>query len=94
VGAERAGAVVVATTAPGPREPVPALGRTACAAAVREPAKASSATLTAATIHIATAAAATATPGLARILLQLACLIARENRASHIDSACRITRRR
>ena len=50
--------------------------------------------LTAATTHIATATAATATPGLARMLLQLACLIARENRANHIHSARRTTRRR
>ena len=50
--------------------------------------------VTAATTHIATATAATATPGLARMLLQLACLIARENRANHIHSARRTIRRR
>lgn len=64
----------------------------ACAAPVA--AKASIVTLTAATTHAATATAATATPGLARMLLQLACLITRENRASHIHSAWRATRRR
>ncbi len=94
VGAECAGAAVVATAAPGLREPVPAPVRAACASAVREPAKVSRPTLTAATIHIATAAAAIAAPGLARMLPQLARLIARENRANHIDSACRATRRR
>lgn len=51
-------------------------------------------TLTAATTHSATATAAIATPGLARMLFQLTCLIACENRATHIDSACRTTRRR
>ena len=51
-------------------------------------------TLTAATSHTATATAATATPGWARMLLQLASLAARENRANHIRSAWRATRRR
>ena len=64
------------------------------ASAAREPAKVSIVTLTAATTHTATAAAATAAPGWARMLLQLACLIARENRANHIHSAWRATRRR
>jgi len=50
--------------------------------------------VTAATTHSATATAATTIPGLARMLLQLTCLIARESRASHIDSARRTTRRR
>ncbi len=49
-------------------------------------------TLTAAaTTHIATATTATAQPGLARMLLQLACLSACENRASQIRSARRAT---
>jgi hypothetical protein len=64
------------------------------AAAAREPAKASIVTLTAATTHTATATTATATPGLARMLLQLACLIIRENRVNHIHFAWRATRRR
>lgn len=57
------------------------------ASATREPVKVSNVTLTAATTHIATAAAATATPGWARMLLQLASLIVRENRANQIHSA-------
>jgi hypothetical protein len=51
-------------------------------------------TLTAATTHTATAATAIARPGWARMRLQLTCLIARENRANHIRSACRTARRR
>lgn len=51
-------------------------------------------TLTAATTHTVTATTAIAIPGLARMLLQLACLIARENRANHIRFARRTTRRR
>ena len=54
----------------------------------------SSVTLTAATTHTATAVVAIATPGWARMLSQLTRLIARENRANHIDSARRATRRR
>jgi len=64
------------------------------ACAVPEPAKVSIMTTTAATTHAATAATAIAVPGLARIPLQLTCLIARENRASHIHSARRTIRRR
>ena len=51
-------------------------------------------TLTAATTHSAIAAAAIAIPGLARMALQLTCLTACENRANHIHSARRTTRRR
>jgi hypothetical protein len=51
-------------------------------------------TLTAATTHIATATTATVTPGLARMLLQLACLAAREIRPNHIRFARRTTWRR
>jgi len=54
----------------------------------------SSVTLTAVTAHTTTAAAAIATPGLARMLLQLTCLIARGNLENQIHSACRTTRRR
>ena len=64
------------------------------AAAAPEPAKVSVVTLTAATTHTATAVAAIATPGWARMLLKLACLIARENRVNHIRSARRATRLR
>lgn len=63
------------------------------ATAAREPAKVS-VTLTAATTHTATAAAAIATPGWARMLPQLACLIVRENRANQIHCAWRAIRRR
>ena len=62
------------------------------ASAAREPVKVSSVTLTAATTHTATAAAAIATPGLARMLLQLAFLIPREIRANHTRFARRDTR--
>ena len=58
------------------------VGWAAWACAAWEPAKVSSVTLTAATTHTATAAVAIAAPGLARILAQLACLIACENLAS------------
>jgi hypothetical protein len=54
----------------------------------------SNVTLTAAATHTATATTATAQPGLARMLFQLACLSARENRASQIRSARRATRLR
>ena len=64
------------------------------AARRREPAKVSIVTLTAASTHTATAAAAIAIPGLARMPLQLTCLIARESRANQIRSARRTTRRR
>ena len=64
------------------------------AAAAREPAKVSIVTHTAATTHTATATAAIAGPGLARMLLQLAFLIVRDNRADHILFARRTTRRR
>ena len=63
------------------------------AAAVREP-RVIIVTLTAASTHTATATAATATPGLARMLLQLTCLIARENRANQSHCAWRTSRRR
>jgi hypothetical protein len=64
------------------------------ATAAREPATVSTVTHTAATTHTATAATAIATPGLDRVLLQLACLTTREIRATHIRSARRTTRRR
>ena len=64
------------------------------ASAAREPPKVRIMTLTAATTHTATAPAAIATPGLARMLLQLACLIVCENRVNHIHSAWRAIRRR
>ena len=64
------------------------------AAAAREPAKVSRVTHTAATTHTAIATAAIATPGLARMLLQLAFLMVRDNRADHILFARRATRRR
>jgi hypothetical protein len=64
------------------------------ASAAREPAKVIIVTLTAATIHIVTAATAIATPGLARTPLQLRCLIASENRMNHTHSARRATRLR
>ena len=86
------GAVAVAGAAAGLLEEVPALvwaawacaarepvGWAAWACAAREPAKVSSVTLTAATTHTATAVAAIATPGLARMLSQLTRLIACEN---------------
>jgi hypothetical protein len=68
--------------------------RPACAYAAWEPAKVSSVTLTAATTHTVTAAAAIAAPGWARMLAHLTCLIARANLANHIDSARRATLRR
>jgi len=73
------------------------LGRTSRARAALKPAKANSVTLTAATTHTATAVVATAGPGLARMLAQLARLIACANIANianHVDSARRTTRRR
>ena len=51
-------------------------------------------TTTAASTHTATAVAAIAIPGLARMPLQLTCLIASESRADQIRSARRTTRRR
>jgi len=51
-------------------------------------------TTTAASTHTATAVAAIAIPGLARMPLQLTCLIARESRADQIRPARRTTRRR
>jgi hypothetical protein len=50
--------------------------------------------LTAATIQTATAVVAIAAPGLARMLSQLAHLIACENIANDVDCARRTTRRR
>jgi hypothetical protein len=84
----------VAVAAAGLVELVASLVWVAWACAAREPAKVSIMTLTAATTHTVTATAATATPGLARMLPQLACLIAHENRANHIRSARRATRLR
>jgi hypothetical protein len=74
-----------------PGEPA---GWTPWARAAWEPAKVSSRTLAATAAHTATAVVATAAPGLARMLPQLSCLIAREKRAAHLASARRITRRR
>ena len=54
----------------------------------------SNVTLTAAMTQTTTAVAAIDTPGWARILAQLTCLIACENLANPIDSARRTTRRR
>lgn len=54
----------------------------------------SSVTLAAAATHAATATATIARPGLARMLPQVICLIARENVVNHIDSARRTTRQR
>jgi hypothetical protein len=71
------------------REPV---GWAACAAWA--PAKVSSVTITAATIHAAAAVVTIAAPGLARMLPQLSRLIACENMGAHVDSARRTTRRR
>ena len=101
------GAVAVAEAPAGLLEEVPALVRAAWPGVVRElaggagwacaawgPAKRSSVTLTAAATHIATAVVATAAPGLARMLSQLARLIACENSAAHLDSARRTTLRR
>ncbi len=76
-----------AGAAAGRLEEVPAVGLVTWASAAWEPAKVSSVTLTAATTHSATAAVAIAAPGLARMLLQLARLIACENIANHVDSA-------
>ena len=89
------GAFVLAWTAAGSLEEVPALGWAACwACAAWEPAKVNRMAVTAAATHIVTAVAAIAGPGLARIVLQRTRLIACENAATHVDSARRITRRR
>lgn len=64
----------------------------ACAAWT--PAKLSSVTLTAIATQTATAVAAITIPGLARMLSQLARLIACEKSAAHVDSARRTTFRR
>jgi len=48
--------------------------------------------LTAATAHQATATAAIAIPGSARMLARLRCLIADVNAVNHMDSARRVTR--
>jgi hypothetical protein len=61
---------------------------------VREPAKISSVTVTAAATHTATAAVATAGPGLARILAQVIRRIACAISTAQVDSARRITRLR
>ena len=58
------------------------------------PAKVSNVTVTAATIHAATAVVAIAAPGLARMLAQLARRAACENSAAQVESARRTTRRR
>lgn len=105
--AEVAGAADVAEAATGLLAEVPALVWAAWVCAARElvvwatracaacePPKVTSSTLTAATTHTATAIVAIAAPGLARMLPQLTRLIARENRAAHLDSARRTTRRR
>ncbi len=68
--------------------------RGAWAWAAWEPGKVSSVTLTAATTHSATAAAAIAGPGLARMLAQLTVGSPARTSADHIDSARRTTRRR
>lgn len=87
---EEVATLVRITWARAAREPV-----VVWASAALEPARVMVVTLTAAaTTHNTTATAAIATPGWARMLLQPACLIARENRASQIRSACRTTRRR
>ena len=102
------GAFVLAWTAAGSLEEVPALGWAACwacvawepvgwagwACAAWEPVKVSSMTLTAVTAHTATAMVAIAAPGWVRMLAQLTRLIACENSAAHLDSARRTTRRR
>jgi len=62
--------------------------------AVRESAKVSIVTITAATAHTTMAATATAHPWLARMVLHRVHLTAREYRASQADSARRTTRRR
>jgi hypothetical protein len=54
----------------------------------------SSVTITAAASHSATAVAAIAAPGLARILSQLSRLTVRESSANQVDFARRTTRRR
>jgi hypothetical protein len=97
----------VTRTAPGLPEALPALVRTAGACVAGEPvgeitracaawapAKVSSVMLTAAAAHTATAAMATAAPGLAWTFFQLIRLAACENLAAQVDSARRRTRRR
>ncbi len=96
VGAVR-GAIEVMACAAGLLPEVLELGRVSRARATWELAKMSDVTLTAATTHTATAMVAIAVPGLARMLSQLARLIACEtsaNIANHVDSAWRTTRRR
>jgi len=64
----------------------------ACAA--WDPAKVSSVTITTAATHSATAAVATAGPGLARMLSQLIRRAVRASAAVQVDAARRTTRRR
>jgi hypothetical protein len=87
---EEVAALVWVARAGAAREPVVV----AWASAARMPLRVIIVTLTAAAIQTATATTAIATPGWARMLPQLACLIAIENRASQIRSARRATRRR
>jgi hypothetical protein len=78
----------------GPLEEILKLGWAGWACAAREPSKASSVTLTAATTHTAAATVAIAAPGLLRMPSQLTLLIACENLANHVDCARRATLRR
>jgi hypothetical protein len=92
------GVVAVTTGAAGLLTDALMLGRISrLRAAELRPANATSVTVTAATTQTAIAVAAIADPGLARMLAQLARLIACRNIANvanHVDSARRTTRRR
>src|SRR5580692_117859 len=64
------------------------------ACATGDPAKVSNVTMMAPASHSATAAAAIAGPGLARMLSQLIHWTARADSPAQVESACRTTRRR